>query len=315
MTKRTKKLGKRGLAVLAILIAVTMIASAGLLTYFGQITTTATVSQSVQIDEHNWDEPIAHELEAFGGCCYCFEHEITNNGCEPIILDWETWGTPDLEGIDVTFQRQPYLATLEANVLDGMAEYDDFDVYVDGTLVYSYEAEGGTETWILHEIDLLPFCIPAEGTHTIKFDCTAEEPWEHFETYGQLGVDTVALYCELDLLCDSVDIGCPTSESGHNLIGWGPIEPATSGGNWGGIDNCRATWYPTEPGQQTDESWASVELTCEVPECDCNGVPFMMEPFELQPDETIEFCICYEFDMLIAPGIYEIYTQLIPAII
>lgn len=48
---------------------------------------------------------------------------------------------------------------------------------------------------------------------------------------------------ELSVLC-RVDVGDETSESGHALDGWGPVEPATHGGNWGGIDsgNCRVIW-------------------------------------------------------------------------
>ena len=45
-----------------------------------------------------------------------------------------------------------------------------------------------------------------------------------------------------------VDIGNPLSESGHNLVSWGPIEPATHGGSWGGFnttdENCRVIWHP-----------------------------------------------------------------------
>jgi len=34
---------------------------------------------------------------------------------------------------------------------------------------------------------------------------------------------------------DFVDIGDPASEAGHNLYGWGPIEPETNGGTWGHV--------------------------------------------------------------------------------
>ncbi len=34
-------------------------------------------------------------------------------------------------------------------------------------------------------------------------------------------------------LIDCVNIGDPVSEAGHNLYGWGPIEPYTHGGHWG----------------------------------------------------------------------------------
>ena len=43
-----------------------------------------------------------------------------------------------------------------------------------------------------------------------------------------------------------VDIGDPTSETqtGVAISGWGPVEPLTNGGNWGGQppDNCRVVW-------------------------------------------------------------------------
>jgi hypothetical protein len=34
---------------------------------------------------------------------------------------------------------------------------------------------------------------------------------------------------------DFVNIGDPASEEGHNLYGWGPIEPETNGGTWGHV--------------------------------------------------------------------------------
>jgi len=45
------------------------------------------------------------------------------------------------------------------------------------------------------------------------------------------------------VLCH-VDIGDLVSEAGHNLVGWGPIEPATHPGGWGSIgsSNCRVIW-------------------------------------------------------------------------
>lgn len=49
-----------------------------------------------------------------------------------------------------------------------------------------------------------------------------------------------------DIVLCHVDIGNETSEAGHGLVGWGPIEPATSRGNWGGFgasdEDCRVIW-------------------------------------------------------------------------
>ncbi|RKZ06062.1 hypothetical protein DRQ32_11630, partial [bacterium] len=54
------------------------------------------------------------------------------------------------------------------------------------------------------------------------------------------------------MAADYVDIGNVPSETAHNAQGWGPIEPATNPGNWGGIASwpipgtCRVIWSPTD---------------------------------------------------------------------
>jgi hypothetical protein len=335
------KIGKKAaVGLLAVAIVGTLIASGALLTYFGKIETTMHVEQSVVLDGLDWDEPVQALIEdAVGGCCYCYEHNVENRGCEGIWLDFED-EVP--EGIYAHYYLPEgdccnhILWELELEVLDGQAEWDDFEVFVDGTLVYSYEAIGGDETWVMHSIDLTSFEIPCCGAHTIKVLCTACEPWQWFAPYGQLAVNYAALYCEPEedltlcggcpppqpILCDEVDIGNPDSEAGHYMDGWGPIEPATSGGYYGGINDCRVTWFWTDgddPPSVADAPHAIIELTCE--ECydepsgcpeDCEeGVPMRL-PFYLAPDEDIDFCICYKLDMMIAPDDYLITHTLMP---
>jgi hypothetical protein len=60
---------------------------------------------------------------------------------------------------------------------------------------------------------------------------------------------------------DFVNIGDPVSELRHNLYGWGPIEPARSGGTWGGAGedgNCRAisSGYDDGSGMNNFLDWA-----------------------------------------------------------
>lgn len=62
--------------------------------------------------------------------------------------------------------------------------------------------------------------------------------------WGRITFTRGGITCGEEEEVDYVDIGDPGSESGHRLRGWGPIEPATSGGNYGGIDDCRVTWEP-----------------------------------------------------------------------
>lgn len=76
------------------------------------------------------------------------------------------------------------------------------------------------------------------------------------------------------VLLDSVNIGDLTSESGHDLIGWGPIEPTTSGGAYGSISpgTCRGTWSAYDMNANRtwdtnrDEPWASFTLDAGYPE-------------------------------------------------
>ncbi|MDD5110269.1 MAG: hypothetical protein PHI63_03560 [Patescibacteria group bacterium] len=53
---------------------------------------------------------------------------------------------------------------------------------------------------------------------------------------------------------EEINIGDPTSESGHSLLSWGPIEPATHNGNWGGAcedGNCRVVYASQANGDGT----------------------------------------------------------------
>jgi hypothetical protein len=75
---------------------------------------------------------------------------------------------------------------------------------------------------------------------------------------------------------DFVNIGDPASEVGHNLYGWGPVEPYTHGGHWGGViggtpppcedGNCRviSSGYTGEDGMfgvtNNSEDWASFTM-------------------------------------------------------
>jgi len=56
--------------------------------------------------------------------------------------------------------------------------------------------------------------------------------------------------CGAAMAIDIVDIGNPASEAGHAMSSWGPIEPGTHPGNWGGIGSwggtCRVIWSPND---------------------------------------------------------------------
>jgi hypothetical protein len=65
-----------------------------------------------------------------------------------------------------------------------------------------------------------------------------------------------------DVVLCRVEIGDDGSEAGHNLAGWGPVEPAAHPGNWGGIlGTCRVIWDSSD-----DNPSATITLDrCESP--------------------------------------------------
>ena len=135
--------------------------------------------------------------------------------------------------------------------LDGLTK-DSFEVWVGGVMVYAYAGDDlTTEVWYETTI---PVCT--SGVQTVKFVSTAPQ-WASWATYGQMCFDILKVEeCPADCTTlDEVDVGDATSESGHGMDGWGPIEPATSGGNYGGIDDCRAVYAPEDM-----NDWATIDM-------------------------------------------------------
>jgi len=111
---RNKKLV---IGIFAALIAFTMVATAGLLSMYGKVETTATVQQSVVLwdgsDWVNYDTPISEPFgDVTGGSCECSAQSILNRAdveapitVETSITKDESWVNPDpsIGGVDVEY--------------------------------------------------------------------------------------------------------------------------------------------------------------------------------------------------------------------
>jgi hypothetical protein len=185
------------------------------------------------------------------------------DNCRPVYApeDNDTWAT-----VDLNFGSDPLSSKcLTMYHLDGLTS-DSFDLYIYpqgqpgcAQLVHSYPGDAlTTEIWLQTSI-----LVSGTGMQTLRFVSTAA-PWSQWHIYGQMCFDIIRVD-ECPPQKDTVDIGDPTSEDGHNLVGWGPIEPATSGGNYGGIDNCRPVYAPED-----NDDWATLDLDfgcCEGMKC------------------------------------------------
>ena len=199
----------------------------------------------------------AHTGGNYGGiddCRVVYASEANGDG-----NDWAT--------VDLDFgENMLKMKCLAIDHLEGIA-VDAFDVYIyppghpeDAELVFSFLGDQLTvETWHTSSVS-----FAATGMRTVKFVSTGPL-WSGWPTYGQIAIDAVTAK-ECDPLKDLVDIGNPGSEAGHNLVSWGPIEPANTGGHYGGVEDCRVIWAPAAP----EEPWATIDLDfgeCYGPKC------------------------------------------------
>ena len=79
------------LLVLGVILISTTLASAALLQYFGKVTTTMNVKQSIVVGDgehwYGWDEPITRDLGDIVHCTdYCYKLWIKNQACKPAVV-------------------------------------------------------------------------------------------------------------------------------------------------------------------------------------------------------------------------------------
>lgn len=94
---------KTAIGIFVVMIAATLIASGALLSYYGKVTTTATVSQSVLLDGNDYSVPLAYEFDVIGGCCKWSCHDLKNTGGEDAPISFSTQYSPDGVGITTKY--------------------------------------------------------------------------------------------------------------------------------------------------------------------------------------------------------------------
>jgi len=296
MTKRTGKFVKAIVATLLVALTATLGIS-GYMSYIGGNHVSADVPPYVQMNGGVNTVSEVYLEDVGQGCCVCVENvfEMNPDACEG---DWIHWWTTAPEAIPVSVYLKDtpcILQSLEISALDGIATDDSFEVYIDDILVYTYDDQTppDNEIWRTHDIDVSMEAICCCSPHTIKIEATGEK-WSGFDSYGQLAIDYIAMFNQQGC-CDAVDIGEPTSEATHSLNGWGPIEPMASGGAYGGINDCRCTWYNVGDAKMAeDQPWATVVMQC--PECqggECDCEHDSLEHFWMNPGDTVVVCECY----------------------
>ena len=212
-TKISKKIGRRGKIGLTVLIAAMFIgiATAGVLTYFGEIKTTANVDQAVVIgspgDWHNYDDPIEYTIDAIGGDTFCYDQWIWNKASIPVDVIFDT---SHYQEITTTYLKGMAGSTVSVTSIDtsGMTDEDAFNnepetlvldnvpfdaqtapVTMEGEVLALDLGNGWVDTAYV-EIGVRPESTKDErnaGVYLIAFNVDGDGTWVHLQDYSGNG--------------------------------------------------------------------------------------------------------------------------------
>jgi hypothetical protein len=274
-----------GLAI-ALLIG---IVSAATISYFGQVKMTATVNQAVLLDGKDINSmPTKETATVAGGESFCRYHYLTSQTSVPVQLQFVTEGSPDLNGITVTYRKSVvYSYSQDWSGLHVTVE-DTGDGWLKWT--YTYAASPTHKPKMTVAINYPHgFCITT-------FDDSTHDGWYYAPDGG-----TESKFAEY---------------SGGNYEDW---VKTTASSNVLTVAIKKSAlpdtflWhgYANYNGQQV---WIEINTTTWLPTgyiALCGEQ--ITSPFTLQPGERLDFYICYKFADNIQGGIYDIYSTVKPA--
>lgn len=297
---KTHKISRKAfhamIAVMVIALASTLV-SASLLTYFGQVTTTANVEQAVVIGDntgwHNYNEPITYTIPkaAPGGETFCFTQLIWNKASIPVAVSLDTNA---YEGITTSYSI-PAVYSYSHNIAGvNVTVVDTGDGWLQWTYTYA-----------------------AVPTHTPKMTVAINYPTGFAITTfdGQTDPATGQPYNGWYYAPDGGAVVYLGVYSGYT----GTTVKTTAVGNvltvkilksalgnigdsfkWHGYANYNGAQVWINPDQ--DGIWhASLFVV------NFWGAP-LTAPFTVQSQQQLPFRICYAFDLSIGPGQYILTT-------
>jgi hypothetical protein len=313
------------LVVLGVLLLSTTLVSAALLPYFGKVTTTMNVQQSIVIGEpgpgpvgitwHNWNEPIARDLGDVIHCTdYCYKLLIKNQACEAAtatITDVATaYPGSGPEGVSISHHIFGDSQMIELRYKD--AQWNVINAENMGADI-TFNTCGSTFDYSIKYWGL-------EGVYSLVYYID-QDP--RFEVWGKVFV------------IDGMEFDGSGTVSGSKDIATMPYADDWNAGNTGAYPDYEHTsgakfWLvPTEnildgqliswtPGCYLFETDLALYIDCDdwTPYC----LPYVFPQFDtniLLPLSTYCWISCYHVDFNIMPGHYAFETLLtaVPVVI
>ena len=340
-SKKVRFFGKQISVTLLAMLALAGLASAGLLSYYGMVTATTTVNQSILVDGEDYTATITDEIteSAPGGEIFCYKHKLTNQMSvpgsvnfvttyDPSLTDSEitttyydlrekvTGGDNDVSCTEYTITQRGQMVFRGTNLTsDGNGGYVGripalcaFDVYAkEGSCAY-VEGYYGTGDWNCEGPDT--FTVGYYGSE-VKDAYPSQQgggPWGSWYDPDVADAPTVPYY--LNLNSDGTwNIEAFGKTPYEGIINWDTNIALETGQDW----SVQWTWG-TEYIQLGHPAW-ELEITEESGTYTVVMTPVGVSTtsMTLQSGESAEFAICYEFAKAIEPGSYTITTEVQPA--
>ncbi|HDN65227.1 MAG TPA: DUF3344 domain-containing protein [Methanosarcinales archaeon] len=188
---------------------------------------------------------------------------------------------------------------LQLRVLDGEGD-DNFDVYVNGILAYSYTGAGGTEDWVTHNI-IIPVSQRNVDPLVITVEATAD-PWSGICPYGQLAINWAKLYT-WSQISDTHRFRCEMHNSGSpgmdltSIVALDVLSDSLEYAGDAKIQTPNGVWRDINPPDINDPANNTVGWTID---------SFLQDPLTLQPCQTVVI----EFDATVVDYGYDCNNQI-----
>jgi hypothetical protein len=304
------------IAVLAIALLVGLV-SAAVITYFGQVKMTATVTQAVLLDGKDYTEmPILEDATVVGGESFYRYHWLKSHTSVPVTVQFETTYSPALADAEIV---TTYTTTItEAYSAD--AYYDDKRIMVlkqIGDMTVSEFLASPLEYTV--NVISNPLYAPnicfwiTDGVHTYVVEAWGKD-------WVGTGLHTVTIQQFFDG-SKGYEVTVDTTYGQANRIsnvrpgtygpwpeGTGITEFITDYGTWTVLSAQVRAQAGAAGGQVLRPvQFKAAGETIDIPDL------AVFDTLTLQPGEMLPFYICYSFGLLIKPGTYNIYTTVKPA--
>jgi hypothetical protein len=315
---RAKKVTILGKSIPAIAIALLLIgglASAGLLNYYGMITGTATVKQSVTLDGMQCTGPNGEGCTVSdgigtltpGGERFCFEHHLKNDASVPAKVNLGLTGcTPDCVGVTTTYNNLFAKETFDS-LGDVHAKIYKEDWSED--ILWTFNITDPSDHYGVGLV------INGDSDNTPEFQVYfaefGDKEW-HYQDYGQ---DLGGPYCGWET---GIDVVCPGGVCFNGIVATGSEtgniftikipknKLGYNGATFGWASQVRTTLLGKYPDWTP---WCGFVWETE----STVGSPFT-PPITLAPEEIKDFYTCYGFAINIAPGTYTMTTGIVPVL-